>query len=245
MQFPAWVSFPPYAPWNICFLKDHPGGTPPWSLPLFCHLYQTLELVPSRSPWLLGWIEVVEFELHPKGSVCGMSNGITGCLHPSLACCTPKPVCVQSIRPLGLYKFSVEDTSIRLSSAWTIPRSQEYSRSLVSFGCSYPHELSSHDVEECWSLPFPCVGAAQSSWSLSSGLCLALFCSLGAFQLRCTQNRHETERMFSLPFPSYWSQGFSGLMTTLTCWTSVFRGQSARNLRALSAVTTESAKLIP
>lgn len=129
MQFPAWVSFPPYAPWNICFLKDHPGGTPPWSLPLFCHLYQTLELVPSRSPWLLGWIEVVEFELHPKGSVCGMSNGITGCLHPSLACCTPKPVCVQSIRLLGLCKFSVEDTSIRLSSAWTIPSSQEYSRS--------------------------------------------------------------------------------------------------------------------
>ena len=42
----------------------------------------------------------------------------------------------------------------------------------------------------------------KSSCSLSSGLCLALFCSLGAFQLRCTQNRLETGCFLSLSPPT-------------------------------------------
>lgn len=89
------------------------------------------------------------------------------------------------------------------------------------------------------------MGAAQSSRSLSSGLLSSFVLLSGCTLAVVYQDSVGAESMFSLPFPFYWSQAFPGLLTTLTCWTSVFRGQSVGNLRALSAVTADSAKPIP
>lgn len=56
-------------------------------------------------------------------------------------------------------------------------------------------------MEEYLSFLLPNMEAAQSSSSLSSGLFLALFCSLSTSQLQYTQNSHEGRRNIFVPFP--------------------------------------------